>query len=119
MKYTIYGIILAGVTLCSSMVLAEQRYVNGIEDLPVPEGFVEQKDHTLIYDTLSGQVIEALYEGQSTLKDIKNYYADTLPELGWKKVAMSLYEREDEQLQLKLSREDGNRVAISFTLRPK
>lgn len=116
-KAIILLIIVVSFTSCRSPVSYPQ-YVIGAEDIPVPQGFSEKSDDTTAYDTVSGRIIDALYEGQAAVSEVRKFYDKTLPELGWKKMSYSLYEREEESLSLDIKSQKGGKIQLRFTIRP-
>lgn len=95
------------------------RYVPGTEDIPVYQGLVENKEARLLYDVVEGNIVDTLFEGDaSSYNNIKHFYEETLPQIGWKKVKYQIYERGDERLELDYSLSD-NKIMLQFSLRPK
>lgn len=115
MKYLAPLAILLSLAACNAN---KQHYVNGVDELPVPNGFVEKESSNSSFDTVSGRIVDVVYEGKGSLDNIKKYYEDTLPELGWKKQTLNLYKREEETLQLKMERNGGNTILLNFVIRP-
>ena len=49
---------------------------------------------------------------------VRSFYLDTLPNLGWRAKAEALFQREDEELRLDITGDDGALV-VRFTLQPR
>jgi hypothetical protein len=95
-----------------------QKYVPGIEDLPVYSGFKQIGKNNVIYDSESGRIIDISYSGNDiTVNDVQNYYSETLPQLGWSKNKSSEYIRDGECLKVSI-KEDNGVVFLKFTIKP-
>lgn len=76
-------------------------WVNGVmaeflpqtEDVPLMEGIEVQDSEVFSFDSPSGQILTI--EGKTDIKpaDIKAFYAETLPSMGWNKTALDTYVR--------------------------
>ncbi len=82
---------------------ATDRFVAGLGELPLMPGLVEQTDQRLIYEKPDGRIITAIARGGLSVKDISAFYAETLPELGWRRTAVWEYRREKEILRLTIT----------------
>ena len=99
-------------------------FLKDIEDVPVPEGFTQNEEEPLVYDTPDGRIVETSVEGTGDAKEVAEFYEKTLPQLGWKKDAQLAdsglnltFEKEKEKLKLFIKR-DELRVEIKFALYP-
>jgi len=79
---------------------AADAYVAGIEDLPLMPRLVEHADQRLKFDSAGGRVVEALASGAVARTEILDFYARTLPELGWRPQSDGVWAREGERLQI-------------------
>ncbi len=94
------------------------HFVEEIPDIPIPEGMEENKDLSVVYDTPEGRIADIYIDADAkNLKTVQDFYAEALPGLGWKKVTMYRYEREQETLEFEMSpnRQD---MMLKLTLRP-
>ena len=94
-----------------------QQFVPGTEDVPLMRELAPIKDSDIVFDKPEGRIIEASARGKVTKAAVKNFYASTLPELGWKASGES-WTREMETLHLDFSGRDGD-LWVTFTLLPK
>jgi len=95
-----------------------QRYVPGTEDLPVYQGFQPIETENIVYDSESGRIIDAAYSRIGDDKnDVINFYAEALPQLGWKKRKTSEYIRDGETLKLSVIKKQGT-LYLKFVIRP-
>ena len=85
----------------------------GIEDLPLAPGLHEIRDEGLIYDTSAGRIVQAYAQGTGTIDTVIEFYRTTLPQLGWQVLGKTLFRREAETLEFKISRTAGGvRLAV-------
>lgn len=87
---------------------AEQssEFFETLPDVPKMRGMEERGDLTFIFDKPEGRIIETLahLDGLSS-EQIRSYYGDTLPQLGWKKSSADEFIREQEKLSLQFEEE--------------
>jgi hypothetical protein len=93
-------------------------YLAAVADLPLMPGLTEVPEAGLVFDQPSGRIVEAYAEGAVGRAAVRAFYLDTLPNLGWRAKAETLFQREGEQLRLDISGDDGALV-VRFTLRPR
>lgn len=98
-------------------VAAERAFLAAVEDLPLAPGLVERPAAGLVFDTAEGRIIEAHAEGAVSAGDVEAFYAEALPELGWRRRSRLTFGREGELLELRLT-PTGKGVAVQFTLQP-
>jgi len=93
-------------------------YVEGIPDLPLMPGLTALPDSGLVFDKPGGRIVEAFAEGSMTPQSVIEFYAETLPQLGWQREKTGAYLREGERLSLDLS-EDTQGITVHFRLFPQ
>ena len=93
-------------------------FVTGIEDVPLMAGLVDQPDAALVFDKPSGRIVEAHATGASSRAEVVAFYAETLPELGWRRTGELAFEREGEVLRIAVSMEDGV-ATVRYSLSPR
>jgi hypothetical protein len=98
--------------------LAAQRFVEGVEDLPLMQGLEPVPDSGLSFDAPEGRIVVAYARGRLSAEAVMAFYAATLPQLGWQRLADRSYGREAERLSLDLSNDDAG-LTVRFTLAPK
>jgi len=79
---------------------AEDRFVAGIDDLPLMAGLAPVAGQNVVFDAPGGRVVEAWAEGSVTREAVLSFYGSTLPQLGWTASAPDLFRREGETLRL-------------------
>ena len=101
-----------------SPALAQARFVSGTEDLPLMMGLNEVEDAGLVFDTPAGRLVEARAEGALAASAVRAFYAETLPQLGWRPLESGDYFREGEILNIDITEGNG-RLAVCFALTPQ
>jgi hypothetical protein len=92
-------------------------YVYGVQDLPLMPGLTEVADAGVVFDTPTGRIVEAYARGRVSARAVRAFYAETLPQLGWKRTALNEFEREGERLRLEFTVRN-NALTVSFRLAP-
>jgi len=98
--------------------LAQEKYVEGIPDLPLMPGLSALPDSGLVFDKPGGRIVEAFAAGSATPQSIVTFYDETLPQLGWRREAPGAYLREGERLKLEVSQAAG-KTTVHFRLFPQ
>ena len=93
-------------------------FLSVIEEVPLMDGFAEVPGSQVEFDSPQGRIAEVTAEGAVTQAETEAFYNDTLPQLGWEKVAVSRFKREAETLDLTLERMGLYEVRIHFALKP-
>ncbi len=75
-------------------------FVGGMEDLPLMAGLNEISGAGMVFDTPAGRIVEAFASGAVSRARVIAFYAATLPQLGWRQDAETLFKREGELLTL-------------------
>jgi hypothetical protein len=92
-------------------------YLSAIADLPLPDGVAEQADKSTVFDAPMGRIVTAYAAGQADADDVRDFYDDALPPLGWEKTGEGSFRRKAEVLKIDvLGGQDGSPVNVSFTL---
>lgn len=111
------GFLIAGVLLAFAARAAD--FLPGVEDLPLMPGLSAAPDATTVFDTPAGRIIEA--EARSTRgteAEVRRFYTETLPALGWKAVDEKTFDREGERLVIIVARRGGG-LSVRFDIRPR
>jgi hypothetical protein len=92
-------------------------YLSAIADLPLPDGLTEQADKSTVFDAPLGRIITAYATGTVAADDVRDFYDDALPPLGWQKTGEGSFRRKAEVLKIDvLGGQGGGPVNVSFTL---
>ena len=85
-------------------------------------GLAEVRGSTLVFSKPQGRIVEVIAEGveneEINKEKILAFYKQTLPQLGWILTGKFSWERESEQLFIKVSFE-GKNLRAEFVLLPK
>lgn len=93
-------------------------YLTEIADLPLMPGLTEVDGAGLAFDKPSGRIVEAYARGAVEAADVRGFYKDSLPQLGWRAAGPDLFLREGERLALEIL-PDGPPLTLRFVLRPR
>lgn len=97
---------------------AQERFVGGTEDLPLMAGLSEVAGRGMVFDTPAGRIVEAYARGPVTREQVLEFYAATLPQLGWRADGAAAFRREDEVLKLEFPAPGPDGLVVLFTLSP-
>ena len=108
------------VGITSTVVSQAPAFLSVIDDLPLMPGLREDVDGSLSFDMANGRIAETKASGSVDAEVITEYYARTLPQLGWKLKTLVSYLREDEVLSIKIMKINGSneQVMVYFRLSP-
>ncbi len=90
-------------------------FLKEVDDLPLAPGLVEQPGGTL-FDSPQGRIVEATAQGALLEVEVRQFYDESLPELGWHQVASGVYRRDKEVLRIDYS--DGTPMVVHFAVTP-
>ena len=102
--------------LTTPALAAEGGFLKEVDDLPLPAGFVELPGGTL-FEAPQGRIVEATVQGNMLEVEARQFYDQTLPELGWSRTGPDEFQRDKEVLRFEISL-DGMRINIHFSLAP-
>lgn len=94
-------------------------YLAELGNIPLIPGASLVENSSVVFDKPSGRIAEVRLVSQQNISDIMDYYAQTLPPLGW--VALpsgNRFERENEILTFE-TQQDGNESVVLIRLTPK
>jgi hypothetical protein len=101
---------------------AEARYFSELPDLPLPPGFTETNT-AAGFDGAHGRLVVADAMGVATSAQVQNFYAESLPALGWSVSPTNdgtiVFVRGREELRLELTSTGGRtHVHVQLIVRP-
>lgn len=93
-------------------------FFSTMTDIPAMEGLVELDDYALVYDKPEGRIAEmaARIEG-GDVEAVRDYYKNTLPELGWRFETEDAYTRGSEMLTFFYEQRQGLQYVL-ITVQP-
>ncbi len=92
-------------------------FVDGIDDLPLMPGLSPVTEEGLVFDKPGGRIVHAVARGTVTPAAVRQFYADTAPQLGWRGAGDNRFVREGEVLQIELVVAPGRNGAGPLTVR--
>jgi hypothetical protein len=97
---------------------ANPRFVAGLEDLPLMPGLNELTGSGFAFDSATGRIVEAYATGDLDQQQVLDFYAETLPQLGWEQASPRGFKREGERLSIEFVK-GGNPLTVRFSLAPE
>jgi hypothetical protein len=93
-------------------------FLGAIEDVPLMPGLSEAVDDGMVFESPSGRIAEARASGPVTRRQVLDFYAATLPQLGWERETPGRYRREGEILRIEFGDGDSPDLGVRFALAP-
>lgn len=121
-----FMVAICGFMLCASPVSALDSskplvttFFQVMNDVPVMPGLREMTDEAVNFDKPEGRIISATAVSDSVAPAaIKNFYGQTLPQLGWLAQPDGSFVRDEERLKLIIEGKEGVSV-VRFQLEPR
>ena len=84
------------------------QFFSSVPDMPLMDGLTELTDQTVVFDKPEGRIVEsvALIEGPAP-DSVLSFYNQTLPQLGWTRIADLSFKRENEVLKVFVEANEG------------
>jgi hypothetical protein len=104
----------------SSLAQEAGLFIKDIEDLPLMPGLVEELGSGTAFDTAQGRIVEAYATGPVSEGGVMAFYEKTLPQLGWRRLDIGVFQRENEVLKLEFPGGPGAGppLTVGFRLMP-
>lgn len=96
---------------------AAAGFLSIAEDVPLMPGLAESPEAATVFDKPSGRIANTEAKGAVTAAAVRQFYAATLPQLGWQNAGAERYRRENEQLRISFTGRDGALI-VRFELLP-
>lgn len=97
---------------------AGDAYFEALYDVPIMKGLEEVKEQAMLFDKPGGRIASVVAVSKTVAAgEIEGFYAESLPQLGWRKTAQNQYVRGEDRLVLELVRRPPVTV-VHFTLSP-
>lgn len=96
----------------------EAAFVAGIEDLPLMDRLAEVPDAGVSFDKPEGRIVTLYAHGAVDEDEVRDFYRETLPQLGWEPAGRDTYLREGEALTVDFLGRDGD-LTVRYTLQPQ
>jgi hypothetical protein len=108
---------MAALLLALTLPAWAQGFVPGTEDVPLMPGLIVQANSGVVFDKPQGRIVEAKARGRLKRAQVREFYAATLPSLGWSRDG-EVWRREGEVLAIVITGSDGD-VMVAFSLKPR
>lgn len=96
---------------------ASNDFVQGSEDVPLMFGMSRVFDDSLGFDSAIGSISSSSYLAPYVANQVQDFYAKTLPQMGWKMqqsdAIRSVFVRDSEKLVIEFMQQE-NRQVVSF-----
>ncbi len=109
---------LALLLLAAPPALAAGQFVTGVDDLPLMTGLTLVESGHVEFDSPGGRIVTTYAKGAADRTQVAAFYAQTLPQLGWKPIGDSLYLRETETLRIDYDETQQPGLTVRFSLSP-
>ncbi len=108
----------AASALAVAPTVASAGFSTAVDDLPIMAGL--QEIAAAPFETASGRVVRVEAVGDVDPVEVALFYAQTLPELGWRRAASDalIFRRGDEVMEVRVEDADGGRARVVFRLAP-
>lgn len=95
------------------------QFFRSLNDVPLMPGLYEMADEAVMFDKPEGRIAESAAYSQSLDRDaIRDFYRNTLPQLGWRHIGRDAFVRQDERLRMRVETEDDYRI-VHFMVEPR
>lgn len=106
---------------CPAFAGGASPFLSGFEDLPLMSALRPEPEAMTVFDSPFGRVVENYASGPTQAATVRQFYQESLPQLGWTAEPASsdrlLFHREGEELAMELT-QSGNAVTVRFQLSP-
>ena len=106
------------ILLCPALAVAAGTFLAGIEEVPLAPGLAEAPGGGMVFDSPSGRIVEAVASGQVQADQIRAFYAQTLPQLGWTRISDTEFRSETETLRLTFDQTQKTILIVHYNLTP-
>jgi hypothetical protein len=125
----IFRILVLGFALCiGGVAFAEEgasSYLDAIEDMPLMDGLHETGEGGIVFDKPNGRIVRSVAEGKVSAREVRKFYIDTLPQLGWVRLQkleligdLLVFRREAERLEIQTVPESDGTTEVRFSIEP-
>ena len=120
-SYGLWGLGLGALVGGGRAAVAESpgAFVSTIEDLPLMDGLVEEEGG-MVFDSARGRIVETFATGWVSEGAVREFYDETLPQLGWRPLGAGAFQRENEILMVEFPGGKGAAppLTVGFRLMP-
>ena len=92
-------------------------FFSAIEDMPLAPGLTEAPGASTVFDKADGRIVQLVATGPVAQDKVLQFYADALPQLGWRQADAKTWRRERENLILEV-RPKGRDAELRISITP-
>lgn len=98
---------------------AAAPFVEGFEDLPIPQGMAQLPNDNLSFGNEETSLTEAYLSGDTTFSKVCDFYLATLPQLGWNFVGKenNVFSFKRDNQRLEIAQEGKNPLVVRLTIK--
>ena len=101
MKFLSSALFVLCLILAINAMAQDARFFSALPDVPIAPGLTELTDQGVSFDKPEGRIVESVALIQSGGEnDLRAFYDNALPQLGWRKASALSFTREHESLRL-------------------
>ncbi len=117
---TLTSLLLGIMMVIAAAAMAQNvTFIPGTEDLPLMPGLTILAEEGLVFDNPAGRIVEATAEGSASVSSVQQFYAETLPQLGWDRLDRAEFTRGDERLRLQFEAGPRGKIVVRFLIEPR
>lgn len=105
--------VMLAMALAQMPAFASDAFFSVVEDLPLAPGLNEEPGGFL-FESPTGRIVEVSATGTIAPAEIESFYAQSLPQLGWQRLAPGTYRRDTEILRIDTTGANPTRVRFSM-----
>jgi hypothetical protein len=100
-----------------SVLAIAAAFFSAMEDMPLAPGLTEVPGASTLFDKANGRIVQLVATGPVARDQVLRFYADTLPQLGWRPAGATTWRREAESLTLEV-RPKGRDAELRISITP-
>lgn len=97
---------------------AADRYVGGMEGIPLMAGLTEVAEERVEVDSPAGRIVQALATGGVSKAEVLKFYTETLLQHGWRAEGAGVFCHEEQTLAIELEESVSPGITVLFSLFP-
>lgn len=112
MKYFVFLLLWLSISGISSA-----AFLSETVDIPLMEGMtLSDEEENFNFDTPAGQIVTVTATTAKTEKEVRSFYRETLPSLGWKIKKDDVFHRGKDLLVIKIDTSKEKQTTVSFSM---
>ena len=90
-------------------------FVDGIQDVPLHQKMIIKENSLIMFDTNQGNLVEVEIKGDQEISNLKKFYNEVLPNLGWQMLKKDKFKRDQNFLDIEYFTEKKKTI-VKFKL---